>query len=100
MSLNIQILFLFIQILCLFFVMINSLRTIKEIRSRKVIILKYRIGANSKGGVLVERDAVDDVATFEQKYAKTDAVIVVNSLDDIISVDEKNWERVWNDCTK
>lgn len=29
------------------------------------------------GGVLVERSAIEDVANFEQKYAKTDAVIVV-----------------------
>jgi len=39
--------------------------------------LMYTISANSKGGVMIERDSVDDVARFEQQWAKTDAVIIV-----------------------
>ena len=41
--------------------------------------LMFTIAANSKGGVYVEEDAVEDIADFETKYAKTDGVIKVAS---------------------
>lgn len=41
--------------------------------------LMFTIAANSKGGVMVEEDAVEDIADFEDKWAKTDAVILVAS---------------------
>lgn len=39
----------------------------------------FTIASLSKGGVMVEEDAVEDIADFESKYAKTDAVITVAS---------------------
>lgn len=39
--------------------------------------LMFIIGANSKGGVMVERTAVKDIRKFEQQYARTDAVCIV-----------------------
>lgn len=39
--------------------------------------LMFTIASNSKGGVLVEEDAVEDIEEFEQKYAATSAVISV-----------------------
>lgn len=39
----------------------------------------FTIATNSKGGVMIEEDAVDDIEDFESKWAKTDAVITVRS---------------------
>ena len=39
--------------------------------------LMFTIASNSKGGVMVERTAVEDIADFSSKWAKTDAVIVM-----------------------
>jgi hypothetical protein len=58
--------------------MVDSMREPVSYYNKALTELMFIIGANSKGGVLVERGAVDDVAGFEQKYAKTDGVIVVN----------------------
>jgi hypothetical protein len=36
------------------------------------------ISSNSKGGVLFEGDAVDDITTFQKNYARTDGIVQVN----------------------
>ena len=56
---------------------VNSMKEPITYYNKALTELMFIIGANSKGGVLVEEGAVDDIAVFEQRYAKTDAVIVV-----------------------
>jgi hypothetical protein len=57
--------------------MVNSMKEPTLYYNKALTELMFIIGANSKGGVYVEEDAVDDLQAFEQKYTKTDAVIVV-----------------------
>jgi hypothetical protein len=57
--------------------MVNSMKEPITYYNKALTELMFIIGANSKGGVLVEESAVDDISDFEQKYAKTDSVIVV-----------------------
>lgn len=57
--------------------MVSSLREPALYYNKSLTELMFTISANSKGGVLVERAAVTDIREFEQKYAKTDAVIIV-----------------------
>ncbi len=59
--------------------MVNSMKEPVLYYNKALTELMFIIGANSKGGVLVESDAVQDISSFEQKYAKTDSVIMVNS---------------------
>ncbi len=58
--------------------MVDSLREPTLYYNKALTELMFIIGSNSKGGVMIEEDAVEDVGEFEAKYAKTDAVIVVN----------------------
>jgi hypothetical protein len=58
--------------------MVNSMMEPVMYYNKALTELMFIIGANSKGGVMVEKSAVDDIQKFEGKYAKTDAVIVVN----------------------
>lgn len=57
--------------------MVNSMKEPTLYYNKALTELMYIIGSNSKGGVYIEEDAVDDVQKFEQQYSKTDAVIVV-----------------------
>lgn len=57
--------------------MVNSMMQPVLYYNKALTELMFTIGANSKGGVLVETSAVEDIADFEQKYAKTDSVIEV-----------------------
>jgi hypothetical protein len=57
--------------------MVNSMKEPTLYYNKGLTELMFIIGANSKGGVYIEEDAVDDHAKFEQQYAKTDAVIQV-----------------------
>lgn len=59
--------------------MVNPMMEPAKYYNKALTELMFTIASNSKGGVYVEDDAVDDVADFETKYAKTDSVIVVNS---------------------
>jgi hypothetical protein len=59
--------------------MVNTLMEPQKYKNKALTELMFTISANSKGGVMIEEDAVEDVADFESKWAKTDAVIVVNS---------------------
>ena len=58
--------------------MVNSMKEPTLYYNKALTELMFIIGANSKGGVYIEEDAVDDVQKFEQQYSKTDAVIIVN----------------------
>lgn len=59
--------------------MVNTLMDPQKYKNKALTELMFTIAANSKGGVMIEEDAVEDIADFESKWAKTDAVIVVNS---------------------
>lgn len=58
--------------------MVNSMMEPQKYYNKSLTELMFTIAANSKGGVMVEEDAIEDVADFEGKWAKTDAVIIVN----------------------
>lgn len=57
--------------------MVNSMIEPQKYYNKALTELMFTIAANSKGGVMVEEDAVEDIAEFESKWAKTDAVIKV-----------------------
>lgn len=57
---------------------VNSLKEPTLYYNKALTELMFIIGSNSKGGVLIEEDAVEDIGEFEAKYAKTDGVVVVN----------------------
>jgi hypothetical protein len=57
--------------------MVNALMQPAEYYDKALTEFIFTIAANSKGGVLVESDAVEDIAEFEKNWAKTDAVIEV-----------------------
>ena len=57
---------------------VNSLMEPVLYYNKALTELMFIIGANSKGGVMFEEGAVDDVVEFEAKYARTDASIMVN----------------------
>lgn len=58
--------------------MVNSMMEPAEYHNKTLTELMFTISSNSKGGVLVESDAVEDITEFEAKYAKTDGAVVVN----------------------
>ena len=59
--------------------MVNSMMEPTKYYSKVLTELLFTIASNSKGGVMVEEDAVEDLQDFESKWAKTDAVIKVRS---------------------
>lgn len=59
--------------------MVNALIEPTKYKNKALTEMMFIIAANSKGGVMIEDDAVEDIADFESKWVKTDAVIVVNS---------------------
>lgn len=59
--------------------MVNSLKDPALYYNKALTELMFTIASQAKGGVYVERDAVEDIAEFESKYSKTDAVIVVEN---------------------
>jgi hypothetical protein len=59
--------------------MVNGMMEPQKYFNKALTELMFIIAANSKGGVMIEEDAVEDIADFESKWAKTDAVIKVNS---------------------
>lgn len=59
--------------------MVNPMMEPQKYYNKALTELMFTIAANSKGGVYVEADAVEDIADFETKYAKTDGVITVNA---------------------
>lgn len=59
--------------------MVNSMIEPQKYYNKALTEMMFTIASNSKGGVMIEQDAVEDVADFESKWAKTDATIVVRS---------------------
>lgn len=59
--------------------MVNSMMEPQKYYNKALTELMFVIAANSKGGVIVEEDAVEDIEEFEDSYAKTDAVCVVST---------------------
>lgn len=57
--------------------MVNPMMEPQKYYNKALTELMFTIAANSKGGVMVEEDAVEDLADFEAKWAKTDGVIKV-----------------------
>lgn len=57
--------------------MVNSMAEPAKYYNKALTEFMFTIATNSKGGVMIERGAVEDVADFEKKWAKTDAAIVV-----------------------
>ena len=57
--------------------MVNPMMEPQKYKNKALTELMFTIAANSKGGVLIEEDAVEDIADFETKWAKTDGVIKV-----------------------
>jgi hypothetical protein len=55
--------------------MVNSMMNPMLYYNKALTELMFTIASNSKGGVLVEKGAVEDIQEFEQKYASTTAVI-------------------------
>jgi hypothetical protein len=59
--------------------MINSMMEPQKYYNKYLTELMFIIASNSKGGVMIEEDAVHDITDFEKNYARTDAVISVKS---------------------
>lgn len=59
--------------------MVNAMMEPAEYHNKALTELMFTIAANSKGGVMIEEDAVEDINDFSSKWAQTDAVITVNS---------------------
>jgi hypothetical protein len=57
--------------------MANPMIEPSKYRSKAMTEYLFAIASNSKGGYLIEEDAVEDIAVFERDVAKTDAVIQV-----------------------
>lgn len=57
--------------------MVNAMMEPQKYYNKSLTELLFTIAANSKGGVMVEEEAVEDISDFETKWAKTDAVITV-----------------------
>lgn len=58
--------------------MVNNMMEPQLYYNKSLTELMFMIASNSKGGVIVEKGAVDDIQEFEQKYASTTAVLEVN----------------------
>lgn len=57
--------------------MVNPMMEPQKYYNKALTELMFTIASNSKGGVMIEDSAVEDIADFETKWAKTDAVIKV-----------------------
>lgn len=56
---------------------VNSMMEPQKYYNKFLTELMFIIAANSKGGVIIEEDAVEDIEEFEDQYAKTDVVCTV-----------------------
>lgn len=57
--------------------MVNSMKEPALYYNKALTELMFIIGANSKGGVMYETGSIEDIQSFEAKYAKTDANVEV-----------------------
>lgn len=58
--------------------MVNAMMEPAKYYNKAVTEFMFTVAAMSKGGVMIEESAVEDISDFESKWAKTDAVIKVN----------------------
>jgi len=59
--------------------MTNAMMEPAEYFNKALTEMLFALAANSKGGVIIEEDAVEDIVEFTENYAKTDGVCVVRS---------------------
>lgn len=59
--------------------MVNAMIEPQKYKNKALTEMIFAVAALSKGGVMIEEDAVEDIAEFSTNYAKTDGVIVVAS---------------------
>lgn len=57
--------------------MVNSLRDPALYFNKALTELLWVVASQAKGGVIAEEGAIEDIASFEAKYAKTDGVAIV-----------------------
>lgn len=57
--------------------MVNSLRDPALYYNKALTELLWVVASQAKGGVMAEESAIEDIASFEAKYAKTDGVAIV-----------------------
>jgi hypothetical protein len=57
--------------------MVNSLRDPALYYNKALTELLWVVASQAKGGVMAEEGAIEDIASFEAKYAKTDGVAIV-----------------------
>lgn len=58
--------------------MVNNMMQPQLYYNKALTELMFTIASNSKGGVIIEKGAVEDIQEFEQKYASTTAVVVAD----------------------
>jgi hypothetical protein len=56
--------------------MVNNMMEPQLYYNKAITELMFTIASNSKGGVIIEEGAVEDIAEFEAKYAATNSVVV------------------------
>jgi hypothetical protein len=59
--------------------MVTSLRDPVMYYNKALTQLMYTIASNSKGGVIAEKDAINDVSTFEKQWARTNGITLVEN---------------------
>lgn len=57
--------------------LVNPMMEPQKYYNKFLTELIFVIAANSKGGVIIEDDSVEDIEEFEEQYARTDGVCVV-----------------------
>lgn len=61
------------------FGMVTSLKEPALYYNKGLTEMMFIIASNSKGGVMVEKDAVEDIETFEKQWARTNGVLEVEA---------------------
>jgi hypothetical protein len=62
-----------------FYGIVKDIEDPQRFANKLVSQLLHMINTNAKGGVMVEEGAVPDIRKFEENWAKTDSVLVVNA---------------------
>lgn len=62
-----------------FYGLLRSMRDPQRFANKMLSQTMHIIGVNAKGGVLIEKDAVDDMRTFEESWAASDSVSIVKA---------------------
>lgn len=57
--------------------LVNSMKDPQEYYNKSLTEVMFAIAASSKGGVMYEKNSIEDIREFEKKYAKTDAACEV-----------------------